>query len=66
MPGKGVVGRLMLWYHGLTYLLLVVQALVVVFKHGLAFRSTAVVFGCGVCDVACKHFLPEWKAARGA
>ena len=49
-----------------TYLLLVVQALVVVLKHGHAFRLAAVVLGVCVGDVARKDFLPEGEAARGA
>ena len=57
----GVVGR-SVW----TYLLLVVQALVVVLKHGHAFRLAAVVLGVCVGDVARKDFLPEGEAARGA
>jgi len=47
-------------------LLLVVQALVVVLKHGHAFRLAAVVLGVCVGDVARKDFLPEGEAARGA
>jgi hypothetical protein len=50
----------------LSYLLLVVQALVVVLKHGHAFRLAAVVLGVCVGDVACKDLLPEGEAARGA
>jgi hypothetical protein len=50
----------------LSYLLLVVQALVVVLKHGHAFGLAAVVLGVCVGDVACKDLLPEGEAARGA
>jgi hypothetical protein len=49
-----------------TYLLLVVQTLVVVLKVRHAFRLARVVFGVGVCDVAGEDFLPEGEAARGA
>ena len=49
-----------------TYLLLVVQALVVVLKDGHAFRLAAVVLGVCVGDVAREDFLPEGEAARGA
>ena len=51
---------------GWTYLLLVVQALVVVLKHGPAFCLAAVVLGVCVGDVARKDLLPEGEAARGA
>jgi hypothetical protein len=49
-----------------TYLLLVVQALVVIFENGLAFRCAAVVFGICVGHVACEDFLPEGEAAPWA
>jgi hypothetical protein len=42
------------------------QALVVIFKYGLAFRGAAVVFGRGVGDVAGEDFLPEGEAAGWA
>lgn len=50
---------------GQTYLLLVVQTLVVVFKDGHAFRLARVVLGVGVGHVAREDFLPEGEAARG-
>lgn len=53
-------------FHDSPYLLLVVQALVVVLKHRHAFRLAAVVFGVCVGHVACENFLPEGEAARGA
>jgi hypothetical protein len=49
-----------------THLLLVVQALVVVLKHRLAFHLARVVFRVCVCDVAGEDFLPEGEAAGGA
>jgi hypothetical protein len=49
-----------------TYLLLVVQALIVIFENGLAFRCAAVVFGVCVGHVACEDFLPEGEAAPWA
>jgi hypothetical protein len=51
---------------GCAYFFLVVQALVVIFKHGLAFRCARVVFGGGVGYVACEDFLPEGEAAGWA
>jgi hypothetical protein len=51
---------------GSTYLFLVVQALVVIFKDGLAFCCAAVVFGRCVGYVACEDFLPEGEAAGWA
>ena len=48
-----------------SYLLLVVQALVVVVKDGRAFRLSGVVVGGGVGDVAGEDFLPEREAAGG-
>jgi len=49
-----------------TYLLLVVKALVVVLKDGCAFCLARVVLGVGVGRVACEDFLPEGEAAGGA
>jgi hypothetical protein len=49
-----------------THLLLVMQALVVVFKYGLAFCGAAVVFGGCVGDVAGEDFLPKGEAAGWA
>jgi hypothetical protein len=49
-----------------TYLLLVVETLVVVFKDGCAFCFARVVFGVCVGCVACEDFLPEGEAARWA
>lgn len=49
-----------------TYLLLVVQTLVVVLEDGHAFRLSAVVLCVCVGHVAREDFLPEGKAARGA
>lgn len=51
---------------GKTNLLLVVQALVVVLEHGLAFYLSGVGLGGRVCDVAGEDFLPEGEAAGGA
>jgi hypothetical protein len=51
---------------GNAYLFLVVQALVVVFKYGLAFCGAAVVVGGCVGDVTCEDFLPEGEAAGWA
>lgn len=50
----------------LSYLLLVVQTLVVVLKDRHAFRLAAVVLGVCVGHVAGEDFLPEGEAARGA
>jgi hypothetical protein len=49
-----------------TYLLLVVQTLVVVLEDGDALCLARVVFGVGVGHVAREDFLPEGEAARGA
>jgi hypothetical protein len=49
-----------------TYLLLVVETLVVVFKDGCAFCFARVVFGVCVGCVACEDFLPEGEAAGWA
>lgn len=49
-----------------TYLLLVVQALVVVLKHWGTFCFARLVLGVCVCDVAGEDFLPEGEAARGS
>jgi hypothetical protein len=51
---------------GNAYLFLVVQALVVIFKYGLAFCGAAVVVGGCIGDVACEDFLPEGEAAGWA
>jgi hypothetical protein len=48
------------------YLFLVMQALVIVFENGLAFRGSAIVFGGCVGYVACEDFLPEGEAAAWA
>lgn len=58
VEGKGRLGS--------THLFLVVQALVVIFEHGLALHFALVVFGRGVGDVAGEDFLPEGEAARRA
>lgn len=50
----------------LTYLLLVMKALIVILEVGHAFGFSGVVFGVGVCDVAGEDFLPEREAAGGA
>lgn len=49
-----------------SYLLLVVQTLVVVLEDGHAFGLAAVVLGVCVGHVAREDFLPEGEAARGA
>ena len=49
-----------------TYLLLVVQTLVVVLEDRHALCLARVVFGIGVGHVAGEDFLPEGEAARGA
>lgn len=49
-----------------THLLLVVKALVVVFKDGSAFGLARVVLGVCVGRVACEDFLPEGEAAGWA
>ena len=49
-----------------THLLLVVQALVVVLEHGLAFYLAGVRLGRRVGHVAGEDFLPEGEAAGGA
>jgi hypothetical protein len=59
--GDGVFG-----HRQSTYLLLMVQALVVVLKDGHAFGLARVVLGVCVGDVAGEDFLPEGEAARGA
>ena len=48
-----------------SYLLLVVQTLVVVLEDGHAFRAARCVFVGGVDDVAGEHFLPEREASPG-
>jgi hypothetical protein len=58
--------EIVMWEGEGAYLFLVVQALVVIFKYGLAFCRAAVVFGGCVGYIACEDFLPEGEAAGWA
>ena len=53
------------WRCWSSYLFPVVQALVVIFQHGLALGLALVVLGVGIYNIAGEDFLPEGKAARG-
>jgi hypothetical protein len=64
--GEKTGGKIVREDRGITHLLLVVQALVVVLEHGLALYLAGVALRGGVCDVAGEDFLPEGEAAGGA